>query len=96
MMDSRFIIGDIAKSKEPEEVAKIVLDKWLLGRIGYPTGCFFADNEAEFKGNLLEAIAKRTGIEVKLSPSYSAWSNGGSQRKHGAVDLTIKKMLMNI
>ena len=95
MMDefSRYIAGDIAKNKEPEEVAKIVLDRWCLDGMGYPTGNFFADNGTEFKGNILEAIAKKTGIKVKLGPSYSAWSNGGVERKHGAVDLTIKKMI---
>ena len=90
---SRFTVGAIAKSKEPEEVAKIVLDNWCLKGMGYPTGYFFCDNGSEFKGNLLEAVAKKTGIKVKLTPSYSSWSNGGIERKHGSIDLTIKKMM---
>ena len=90
---SRFTVASIAKSKEPEVVAKIVLDDWCLKGIGYPKGYFFCDNGSEFKGNLLESLAKRTGIKVKLTPSYSAWSNGGIERKHGAINLTIKKMM---
>ena len=31
----------------------------------------------------------RTGIKMKLSP----WNNGGVERRHAAVDLTMKKML---
>ena len=95
MMDefSRMTIGTISKSKEAEEVAKIVLDQWCLKGMGYPKGYFFSDNGSEFKGNLIEAVAKKTGIKVKLTPSYSAWSNGGIERKHGAIDITIKKMM---
>ena len=58
-----------------------------------PKGCFFSDNGSEFKGNLIEATAKKTGIRIKLTPSYSAWSNGDIERKHGVIDLTIKKMM---
>ena len=90
---SRYTVAAISKSKEPESVAKIILDEWCLKGMGYPSGYFFCDNGTEFKGNLIEAIAKKTGIKVKLTPSYSSWSNGGIERKHGAIDLTIKKMM---
>ena len=95
MMDefSRYTAGAISKSKEPVDVAKIVLDDWCLTGMGYPSGYFFCDNGSEFKGNLLEGVAKKTGIKVKLTPSYSSWSNGGIERKHGAIDLTIKKLM---
>ena len=61
--------------------------------MGYPTGYFFCDNGSEFKGSLIKTVAKKTGRQVKLTPSYSSWSNGGIERKHGAIDLTIKKMM---
>ena len=95
MMDefSRYTVGAISKSKEPEEVAKLVLDEWCLRGMSYPSGYFFCDNGSEFKGRLLEAVAKKTGIKIKLTPSYSSWSNGGIERKHGAIDLTIRKMM---
>ena len=41
---SRLTVAAISKSKEPEEVAKIVLDRWFLKGMGYPTGYFFCDN----------------------------------------------------
>ena len=90
---SRFTVGKISKSKEPEAVAKIVLDEWCLDGMGYPSGYFFCDNGSEFKGDLLAEVTKKTGTKIKLTPSYSAWSNGGIERKHGAIDLTIKKMM---
>ena len=90
---SRFINAIIIKNKESESVVKGVLDEWCLSGLEYPTQCFHVDNCKEFKGNTLEAIAKRTGIKVQVTPSYSAWSNGTVERKHATVDNTVKKLL---
>ena len=35
----------------------------------------------------------KTGISVKQTPAYLPWSNGGIEYKHGAITLTIKKMM---
>ena len=32
-------------------------------------------------------------MSVYLTPAYSPWSNGAAERRHGAVDLTIRKMI---
>ena len=95
MMDefSRFTAAGISKNKESEEVIKIILNKWCLGIMGYPSRSFFADNGSEFKKSTLEDLSRRLGIKVQLSPSYSPWSNGGNERRHGAVNLTLKKLM---
>jgi transposase InsO family protein len=54
---------------------------------------FFADNGTEFKKSTLEDLSRRLGIRFELSPSYSPWSNGGNERRHGAVNLTLKKLM---
>ena len=61
--------------------------------MGYPSRSFFCDNGPEFKGGLLAEISKKTGVTIKLTPSYSPWSNGSIERKHSTIDLTIKKMM---
>ena len=62
----------VIKSKEPSEVAKVILDHWCLNGLGYPSVSFFCDNGLEFKGGLVEKIVKRTGIKVQLTASYSS------------------------
>ena len=73
---SRFTAAGISKNKEAENVMKIILDKWCETGIGHPSKAFFADNGNEFKGRHLEEVCKRLNIKMKLTPSYSAWSNG--------------------
>ena len=55
MMDefSRYTVGAISKSKEPEEVAKLVLDEWCLRGMSYSSGYFFCDNGSEFKDKFI-------------------------------------------
>ena len=50
-------------------------------------------NGREFHGGILDMITKKTGIKVKQSSAYSPLSNGGIERKHGAIDLTIGQMM---
>ena len=90
---SRFTAAGISKNKESEEVVKIILNKWCLGLMGYPSRSFFADNGTEFKKTTLEDLSRRLGIKVELTPSYSPWSNGGNERRHGAINLTLKKLM---
>ena len=90
---SRFTAAGISKNKEAENVMKVILDKWCDTGVGHPSKALFADNGNEFKGRHLEELCKRLNIRMKLTPSYSAWSNGICERRHGAIDLTVKKML---
>ena len=92
---SNFTNAGISKSKEAESVAEVILRKWCLGGggLGYPTRGFFCDNGGEFRKDFLEEICRRLNIKIQLTPSYSPWSNGGCERRHGAIDLTIKKLM---
>ena len=92
---SNFTAAGISKSKEAEAVAEVVLKKWCLfkGGLGYPSRSFFCDNGTEFRKEFLEEISRKLNVKINLTPSYSPWSNGGCERRHGAIDLTIKKMM---
>ena len=90
---SKFIVGGISPNKEAENVAKVLLDISCLNGLVYPSGGFHMDNGNEFKKNYVSDIARRLGVKVTLTPSYSPWSNGVAERRHGVVDVTIKKMM---
>ena len=78
---SKFITGGISPNKEAENVAKVILDISCLKGLGYPTGGFFMDNGTEFKKNFVSDLARRLGVTVSLTPSYSPWSNGIAERR---------------
>ena len=92
---SNFTAAGISRSKEAEAVAEVILRKWCLGGggLGYPSRSFFCDNGNEFRKEFLEETSRRLSIKIQLTPSYSPWSNGGCERRHGAIDLTIKKSM---
>ena len=90
---SRFTATGISKNKEAEEVVKVLIDKWCHGLLGYPRKGFFADNGTEFRKETLEQLCRRLNISIKTTPSYSPWSNGDNERKHGAINLTARKLM---
>ena len=51
------------------------------------------DNGTEFKKSCVEELARKTGVEIKLTPSYSPFSNGLCERRHGVIDLAIRKLM---
>ena len=46
---SRFTAAGISKNKESEEVVKIILNKWCLGLMGYPSRSFLQITELNLK-----------------------------------------------
>ena len=90
---SKWTVAGISKNKEAENVGKVVLEKWCLNGPGYPVEGFFMDNGKEFMGGHLKALCKKVGAKIKLTPSYSPWSNGSCERRHGVIDLAIKKIM---
>ena len=52
-----------------------------------------SDNGKEFVNKELRALCKKDGINLTLSPSLSPWSNGGNERRHAVIDISIKKLL---
>ena len=88
---SRYTLAGVSKNKEADEVAKVILKKWCLSGPSYPSRSFFLDNGSEFKKNNLEEISRKTGIKLQLTPAYSPWSNGACERRHGNIDITVKK-----
>ena len=71
----------------------VILKRWCLNGPGYPKRSFFADNGGEFSNEFTEELVRRLNIKMELTPSYSPWSNGKCERKHAAIDLTIKKII---
>ena len=90
---SKYTLAGITKNKEADEVAKMILKKWCLLGPGYPNKSFFADNGTEIKKKNLEEMARRIGIKICLTPSYSPWSNGVCERRHGTIDLVVRKLM---
>ena len=90
---SRMTVATIVKSKDPEEIGTKILEEGSMKGLGYPSRYFFCNNGKEFQGGILDTIFRKTRISVKQTPAYSPWSNGGIERKHGAINLTIKKMM---
>ena len=90
---SKYTVAGIAKNKEAETVGKVILKSWCLDGLGYPVKGFFMDNGSEFLGGHLKALCKKIGAKIKLTPSYSPWSNGSCERRHGVIDLTLKKLM---
>ena len=56
---SRFTRGGISKSKEAEDVVKVLLDKWCLDFMGYPKKSFLADRGTEFDNKTLQGLERR-------------------------------------
>ena len=90
---SKLTVAGISKNKEAENVGAIILQKWCLDGPGYPVDGFFMDNGTEFLGGHLKALCKKVGARIRLTPSYSPWSNGSCERRHGVIDLAIKKIM---
>ena len=90
---SKYTVAGISKNKEAENVAKVIVDKWCMDGPGYPIEGFFMDNGTEFLGGHLQALVKKVGAKIKRTPSYSPWSNGSCERRHGVIDLAIKKIM---
>ena len=88
-----FTVAGVVENKEAETVARVIINKWCLEGLGYPSAGFYADNGNEFKKEYLEELARKVNARVSLSPSYSPWSNGKCERRHASIDLTIKKLL---
>ena len=65
----------------------------VLAGPGYPTRSFFLDNGTEYKKNNLEELSRKVGIKLELTPAYSPWSNGACERRHGTIDLTVRKLM---
>ena len=90
---SKYTVAGVSKNKEADEVAKVILKKWCLSGPGYPSRSFFLDNGSEFKKNNLEELSRKTGAKLQLTPAYSPRSNGTCERRHGNIDITLKKLI---
>ena len=90
---SSFIKGIVIPNKEGETIVKAIKNSWVFGTAGYPTRGFFADNGKEFVNEDMRALCRRMDLNLKYSPAYSPWSNGGNERRHASVDATIVKLL---
>lgn len=74
-------------------VGKVVLQKWCLNGTGYPIDGFFMDHGSEFLGGHIKALCKKVGARIQLTPSYSPGSNDSCERRHGVIELAMKKII---
>ena len=59
---SRMTKGCVVRNKESKEIGDKVLKEWCLNGLGYPSKFFFTDNGGEFGGDILNDIARKTGV----------------------------------
>ena len=90
---SRFIKGKVIPNKEAETVVNAMMQKWVVGLCGFPRDGIHADQGSEFDNQDLKALCNRQGIKLTISPALAKWCNGGNERRHASVDITIKKLL---
>ena len=92
MAFSKFIKGTVIQNKEGETIVKAIINAWVFGTAGFPTRGFFADNGKEFDNEDIKALCRRMDLSIKHTPAYSPWLNGGNERRHASVDVTIVKL----
>ena len=89
---TKYTKGKIIQGKTKEKVLEAILKEWGTKFCGLPKKSFHCDNGGEFRNELLMNLCNKEGIKLTFSPAYSPWSNGGNERRHSTVDITIKKL----
>ena len=92
---SRFTRAEVLPNKDPVTVLKAVEESWVHRGPGWPSRGFFSDRGGEFDNKEMREYARKVGISLRMTPSYSPWANGGNERNHYTVDRTIAKVRLD-
>ena len=92
---SRFTRAEVLPSKEAPVVLKALEDSWVHRGPSWPSRGFFSDRGGEFDNKDMQEYARKVGITLRMTPSYSPWANGGNERNHYTVDRTIAKVRLD-
>ena len=72
---SRFTRAEVVPSKEAPVVLKALEDAWVHRGPGWPSKGFFSDRGGEFDNKDMQEYARKVGITLRMTPSYSPWAN---------------------
>ena len=88
---TRYTIGTIVKSKEPEQIIKAFMEKWV--RYFQKPKSIITDNGKEFTADLTREVCSRLDIKMHTTPAESPWGNGICEKNHALSDCILAAVL---
>ena len=88
---TRFTVGTVLKSKQPDEVVKAFMTHWV--RYFQKPSEIITDNGTEFTGSVIMEAMSKLDIKVNTTAAYSPWSNSICERNHALVDNILVRNL---
>ena len=88
---TRFTVGTVIKSKQPDEVVKAVMTHWI--RYFQKPKEIITDQGTEFTGKAMMEAMSKLDIKIHATAAYSPWSNGLCERNHALVDNILTRVL---
>ena len=77
---TRYTVATVIKSKEPEQVIKAFMEKWI--RYFQKPRSIITDNGGEFTAHLTREVCSRLDISMLTTPAGSPWGNGVCEKNH--------------
>ena len=87
---TRFTVGTVLKSKQPDEVVKALMTHWI--RYFQKPSEIITDQGTEFTGSVMMEAMSKLDIKIHATAAYSPWSNGLCERNHALVDNILKRV----
>ena len=87
---TRYTIGTVIKSKEPEQVVKALMEKWI--RYFQKPKEIITDNGGEFTAELIKEVASRLDIKLHTTPAESPHGNGICEKNHHLSDSILENV----
>ena len=83
-MFTRFQVAAVIRSKEPGEIVKTLLLKWMpiFGRVEK----ILTDNGTEFCNEEMREVASSFNIQLLTTGANAPWQNGMNENNHGLTD----------
>ncbi len=88
---TRYTIGTVLKSKEPEQVIRALMEKWI--RYFQKPKEIITDCGGEFTADLIKDVASRLDIKLHTTPAESPWGNGINEKNHALADCIFESVL---
>ncbi len=88
---TRFQVASVIRSKEPKEIVKTLLLKWLpiFGRVEK----ILTDNGTEFCNEEMREVASALNIQLLTTGANSPWQNPINERNHAITDSIVRASL---
>ncbi len=88
---TRFQVAAVIRSKEPKEIVKTLMMKWMpiFGRVDK----ILTDNGTEFCNEEMREVASAFNIQLLTTGANSPWQNGGNEKAHGLTDTIVRSNL---